>query len=135
MEAPASQVPVWTEAAWRSSFLDEGCFGVANLVWNGLERASKDLEKKPGSSLEVAAMEALLKELQASQVPVWSEADYLERMAAWRSSFLDEGGFGVARLVWNGLEQLVVKQIKRKDEESFVREVRALSKVRGMDGM
>jgi len=80
-------------------------------------------------------MEALLKELEESQVPVWTEADYLDRTAAWRSSFLDEGGFGVANLVWTGLEQLVVKQVKRKDEEYFVREARALSKVRGTEGL
>lgn len=66
---------------------------------------------------------------------VWTMSDYLKRTKGWRPRFLGRGAFGVVNLVTNGQEKLVVKLIDRLEERSFLREARALSKVRGLDGL
>lgn len=73
--------------------------------------------------------------LRKCEVPVWTEAQYLEFTRALRPTYLALGAFGVANLASNGLQKLVLKVMERAQERSFEREVRALSKVRGIDGV
>lgn len=73
--------------------------------------------------------------LRKREVPVWTEAQYLEFTRALRPTYLALGAFGVANLASNGLQKLVLKVMERAQERSFEREVRALSKVRGIDGV
>ena len=77
-------------------------------------------------------MDTFLKKLEA---PLWTEAEYLQRTSGWRASELGRGAYGVATLLSNAEQTLVVKRMERCEDWTFKREVRALLKLQGKKGL
>lgn len=81
------------------------------------------------------AMNHILMKLKASQVPVWSQKYFLSRIQGYSNTYLAAGAFGVTTLISNGHERLVSKTTEHCLVKAFEAETRALSKVRGIDGL
>lgn len=81
-------------------------------------------------------MDDLLEELTALPVSVWKHQDLLEETAGCSPTYLGSGCFGSAELFRDARRSLVVKTMEfSMSKDFFLREVRALVKVRGIDGM
>ncbi|XP_042859004.1 uncharacterized protein LOC122245120 [Penaeus japonicus] len=76
-------------------------------------------------------MDSFLRELN---VPWWT-AEYLAYTNGWSSANLASGAYGTTKLVSNGRQSLVVKNMIKNREISFMRELKALSKVKGIEGL
>lgn len=55
------------------------------------------------------AMDSLRKVLRAHRVPVWTEAEYLQRTKGWSATLLGSGAFGNTKLLSYSNQTLVVK--------------------------
>lgn len=69
------------------------------------------------------------------QVPEWTAADHLAHTKGWSVRFLGSGTFGRSYLYSNGPQTLVLKIMRPGQHMSFSQEVRALAKVRGIEGL
>lgn len=68
-------------------------------------------------------------------MPVRTPEDLLEQTTGRSRTFLGSGNFGEALLFPNARRSLVAKRMKSSVAKSFLREVRALGKVRGIEGV
>jgi len=78
--------------------------------------------------------EEFLGELEALQVPTWSSARFLENTEGCSATFLGSGFYGEVELLSDARRSLVVKRMTPPSKESFLQEVEALAKVRGIEG-
>lgn len=78
-------------------------------------------------------MDAFLEEIRSLQVPMWTPDYLFEQTSGFSSTFLGGGYFGEAQLFSDARRSLVVTRMKPSAVKSFLREVRSLARVRGIE--
>jgi len=80
-------------------------------------------------------MQSFLEEMETLEVPVWTAKDLLEKTRDCTATSLGSGFFGHALLYSDARGSFVVKSIPFFNVDTFYVEVRALARVRGIDGV
>lgn len=57
-------------------------------------------------------------------MPVWSQAEFLERARDWRETYLASGCYGSTNLLSKDSLKLVVKTLRFGNKQTFVREAK-----------
>lgn len=78
--------------------------------------------------------ESLRERLEEHRLPVWTAAEFQERMEGFESYFLGEGYSGVSYLMTKGKCGVVVKDMKYNDVVLLEQEILSLTHVYGMPG-
>lgn len=79
--------------------------------------------------------EEFKRKLKALGVPVWSMASFRELTEGFASASLGSGFYGDVELLSDARRSFVLKRMKDPFGEDFFREVEALAKVRGIEGV